>query len=135
MTGKSQYLLAIYIAEHRQSPPVSFGSVADVLDRSAAAVTEMCQRLDDEGLVAHEPYQGVTLTEEGRSTAADLHETYVTLSWFFRDVLDLEDYETEAMEMAGTVSAEVTERLAKTLVPGEDGPPETGCSRTESDSL
>ena len=116
MTGAPQYLLAIYIAEHRQDPPVSFGVVADVLDRSPASVTEMCQRLDEQGLVAHEPYEGVTLTDEGREQAEDLHETYVTLSWFFRDVLELDDYEEEAMAMAGTVSADVTERLATALL-------------------
>ena len=123
MTGAPQYLLAIYIAEHRQDPPVSFGVVADVLDRSPASVTEMCQRLDEQGLVAHEPYEGVTLTDEGREQAVDLHETYVTLSWFFRDVLELDDYEEEAMAMAGTVSADVTERLATALL--SDDPPQS----------
>ena len=123
MTGAPQYLLAIYIAEHRQDPPVSFGVVADVLDRSPASVTEMCQRLDEQGLVAHEPYEGVTLTDEGRERAVDLHETYVTLSWFFRDVLELDDYEEEAMAMAGTVSADVTERLATALL--SDDPPQS----------
>jgi DtxR family Mn-dependent transcriptional regulator len=120
MTGAPQYLLAIYIAEHRQNPPVAFGTVADVLDRSPASVTEMCQRLDEQGLVDHEPYEGVALTDAGRETATDLHETYVTLSWFFRDVLDLDDYESEAMEMAGTVSADVAERLATTLLADDD---------------
>ena len=123
MTGAPQYLLAIYIAKHRQDPPVSFGVVADVLDRSPASVTEMCQRLDEQGLVVHEPYEGVTLTDEGRERAVDLHETYVTLSWFFRDVLELDDYEEEAMAMAGTVSADVTERLATALL--SDDPPQS----------
>lgn len=116
MTGAGQYLLAIYLVEHRHGPPVGFGQVADELDRSPAAVTEMCQRLADQGLVDHEPYEGVTLTEAGRDRAVDLHETYVTLSWFFRDVLELADPEAEAMEIVGTVSAEVTERLAATLL-------------------
>ena len=120
MTGTPQYLLAMYIAEHRQDPPVSFGVVADVLDRSPASVTEMCQRLDEQGLVEHEPYEGVTLTVDGREQAVDLHDTYVTLSWFFRDVLELDNYESEAMEMAGTVSADVTERLATTLLADDE---------------
>ena len=116
MTGASQSPLAIYIADHRQDPPVTFGVVADVFDRSPASVTEMCQRLGEQGLVVHEPYQGVTLTEAGRERAEALHETYVTLSWFLRDVLELDDCETEAVEMAGTVSADVTERLGTTLL-------------------
>ncbi len=39
----------------------------------------------------------------------------MTVSWFFRGVLDLDDYESEAMEMAGLVSPMVAERLAATL--------------------
>lgn len=120
MTGKSAYLLAIYIEENRASPPVSFGRIAELLDRSPATVTEMCQRLDGENLVEHEPYDGVTLTEEGRQVATGHHETYVILSWFFRSVLDLDDYEREAMEMAGTISQDVATRLAATLPYGSD---------------
>lgn len=123
MTGKSEYLLAIYIEQNRASPPVSFGRIAELLDRSPATVTEMCQRLDDENLVDHEPYEGVTLTDEGREAAAAHHETYVILSWFFRSVLDLDEYEREAMEMAGTISQDVASRLAATLPYDDDSHP------------
>jgi DtxR family Mn-dependent transcriptional regulator len=116
MTDEAQYLLAIHIAENRASSPVPFGTIAERLGRSPASVTEMCQRLDERGLVTYRPYEGVTLTDDGRAVAADLHETYVTLSWFFRDVLDLDDHETEAMQMAGTVSSDVTDRLASALL-------------------
>ena len=63
----------------------------------------MLQRLESNGLVTHEPYDGATLTADGRDTAEDLHKTYVTLSQFFREVLDPEDYETEAMELVGNI--------------------------------
>ena len=115
MSTAPEYLLAIYIAQHRDEPPVAPGELGEMLDRSPAAVTEMCQRLAAEGLVSYEPYEGVTLTEPGREEAAELHETYVTVSWFFRGVLDLDDHETEAMELAGLVSPMVAERLAATL--------------------
>ena len=114
-TRTARYLLALYIAEHRASPPISPGRIAETLDRSPAATTEMLQRLAADGLVAREPYEGATLTEAGRERAAELHETYVALSWFFRDVLDLDAYEREAMEMAGLVSPAVAERLAHLL--------------------
>jgi len=115
VTGNARYLLALYIAEHRRSPPVSPGPIADLLDRSPAATTGMFQRLDDAGLVDHEPYEGATLTPAGREAAAELHETYVTLSWFFRDVLELDDPEREALAVAGAVSPTVADRLAATL--------------------
>jgi len=120
MSNRQQYLLAIYIAQHRDGPPVSPGVLADSLDRSPATVTEMCQRLADDGLVSYEAYEGVRLTEAGRERAAELHEAYVTVSWFFRSVLDLDEYESEAMELAGLVSPIVAERLAATLLSDAD---------------
>jgi DtxR family Mn-dependent transcriptional regulator len=124
MNRTPQYLLAIYIAEHRREPPIPSGELAALLDRAPATVTETCQRLADDGLVVHEPYEGVTLTEAGRDRAARLHETYVTVSWFFRSVLDLDDHETEAMELAGLVSPAVARRLAATLpTDGADATP------------
>ncbi|OYR59305.1 metal-dependent transcriptional regulator [Halorubrum halodurans] len=116
MRRAARYLLALYIAEHRSAPPVSSGRVAELVDRSPAAATEMLQRLEDDGLVELEPYRGATLTESGRERASDLHETYVALSWFFRDVLDLDAHEREAMEMAGLLSPDVADRLVTLLV-------------------
>lgn len=116
MSRGEQYLLAVYILGHREEPPVQTNAVADALDRSPATVTEAFQRFEDDGFVEYEPYKGVRLTDEGRDRAAELHETYVTLSWFFRGVLDLEDYEGEAMELASLVSPMFAERLASTLL-------------------
>ncbi|MBX0286898.1 metal-dependent transcriptional regulator [Haloarcula salinisoli] len=115
MTRAPPYLLALYIAGHREPPPVSSGRVAEMLDRSTATTTETFQRLEEDGLVVYEAYEGTTLTERGVERAAELHETYVRLSWFFRSVLDLENYETEAMRLAGNVSPNVAEKLATTL--------------------
>lgn len=120
MTGTSQYLLVLYVAEQRRSAPVPSGVVAEGVGRSPAATTEMLQRLEERGLVTHEPYEGATLTDEGHETAEGLYETYVTLSRFFRDVLDIEDYHEEAMELTGTVSPVVADRLAS-ILPSEDG--------------
>jgi DtxR family Mn-dependent transcriptional regulator len=115
MSRTDQYLLAIYIAGHRAEPPVPPGDIAAMLDRSPSAVTEMCQRLDADGLVEYEAYEGATLTDVGRSRATACHQSYVTLSWFFRSVLELDDYEMEAMRLAGLVSPDVAHRLAATL--------------------
>ena len=116
MTAESEYLLGLFIIEQRSSPPVSSGHLATFLDRSPAATTEMIQRLEAKDLVSSEPYEGATLTPSGREQAESLHETYVTLSWFFRAVLDLDAYEREAMRMAGLVSPLVADRLAETLM-------------------
>jgi Mn-dependent DtxR family transcriptional regulator len=123
MTGASQYLLVLYMAEQHDSDPIAPGDIAAALDRSPAATTEMLQRLEERGLVTHEPYEGATLTDDGRETADDLYETYVILSRFFDDVLGVDDSEREALELAGNISPTVTERLASTLLTDVDSEP------------
>lgn len=115
MSGADLYLLAVYMESRRGEPPVASGVVADRLDKSPPSVTEMLQRLDNQGLVVYEPYKGATLTDAGRERGADLHQSYVTLSWFFRSVLELETHESEAMELAGVIDPSVTERLTTVL--------------------
>jgi DtxR family Mn-dependent transcriptional regulator len=120
MIDRAQYLVALYVAEHRESPPVSPRAVAELLDRTPATAVEVFHDFDEAGLVKYEPYRGVELTEEGATRAEELHETYVTLSWFFRSVLGLDEYEQEAMELTGVLSPDVARRLAG-LLP-YDGP-------------
>ncbi|EMA01699.1 metal-dependent transcriptional regulator [Haloferax denitrificans] len=142
MIGAPQYLLTLYIAEREgdEETPISPGYVADALDRSPPAATERLQNLDAKGLVEYEPYEGATLTAEGRDAATDLYDTYRTLSRFCRDVLGLDDHEDEAMELVGNVSQTVAERLAATLLRDEadrdeaDGSTETG-SQSSPDTL
>jgi len=115
MTGTNRYLLVLYRAERRRDGPIPPTDVADAVGRSPAATTEMLQRLDERGLVRYEPYEGATLTDDGRETAEKLYEAFATLSAFFRDALDIEDHEAEAARVAGTISPSVAERVATTL--------------------
>lgn len=115
MSGPSQYLLGLYIAEHRESAPVSPGVVAEMVEKSPSATIEAFRQFEEDGLLQYEPYDGATLTDAGRRRGEALHDTYVTLSWFFRSILDIDDHEREAMELAGVVSPAVTKRLATTL--------------------
>ena len=41
-------------------------ALADRLGVSAVSATEMVHRLQEHGLVAHQPYRGVALTENGQ---------------------------------------------------------------------
>lgn len=120
MTDAASYLLVVFEAERRGTSPVAPGHVADALGKSPSATTEMLQRLATRGLVRYEPYQGVTLTAEGRETTEELFDTYRTLVRFFRDVLHLDEYQSEARELAGRVSPLVTQRLDETLLAAAD---------------
>jgi Mn-dependent DtxR family transcriptional regulator len=63
-----EYLAEIYRLGDREGQPdgfVSTSALADVLDVSAPAVNRMVIKLRDQGLLQHEPYQGIRLTEAG----------------------------------------------------------------------
>lgn len=128
MNGDAQYLLAVYRAAEDGADPVAPGDVAEAVDRSPAATTEMLQRLDSRGLVSHEPYEGVTLTDEGRAAAESTHRTYVVLSRFLREVLGVDDHETEALRLVGTVSPTVVDRLDETLLDDAPGDADSATS-------
>lgn len=77
------------------------------LDISQASVTNMLQRLDAEGLVAHEKYRGTTLTEEGLRIARAIIDRHETLTRFlelfeidegtiYRDVEGMEHHVSKA---------------------------------------
>jgi DtxR family Mn-dependent transcriptional regulator len=83
----------------------------------------MLQRLDDRGFVANEFYEGTTLTADGRKRAEELHETFVTPSRFFRDVLELDAHEKAAMSLAGTLNPAVADRLDATLLADPESTP------------
>ena len=119
MSNRFQYLLVVYVAAQRRGEPISPGYVAEKLDRSPAATTEMLQRLESEGLLTYEPYEGVTLTAEGRAGGEELSEQYAIFRAFFRDILEVDDPEQEAMELAGSVSSLVTDRLVETVLEGD----------------
>ncbi|WP_339104723.1 metal-dependent transcriptional regulator [Haloterrigena salinisoli] len=133
MTDAPRYLLAIYLAtrEGGETEPIAPGYVASELDRSPSTATETLQRLEERGYLTYEPYEGATLTDRGRETAAELHERYVVLSTFFREVLELPDPDEEAMELVGSVSSVVTERVAETLLEAGTGGDDERLPRVE----
>ena len=57
------YLKAIYDLE-RGAQPATTNEIALRLAISPASVSGMVRRLADQGLITHEPYRGVRLTEE-----------------------------------------------------------------------
>jgi Mn-dependent DtxR family transcriptional regulator len=116
MTETVHYLLVVYVAQHQYPDRVPSGHVAAVTDRAPATTTEALQRLEDRGVVDYEPYDGVTLTPAGEEWAADAYETFVVLSRFFADVLEIENNEREALEAVGPVSPDVSERIASMLL-------------------
>jgi DtxR family Mn-dependent transcriptional regulator len=78
------YAKAIYALSQDRVGPVLNGEVAERLGVTPATATAMLQKLDRLGLVAYEPYRGVTLTAAGERVALEvirhhrLIEAYLT---------------------------------------------------------
>jgi Mn-dependent transcriptional regulator len=111
MTAVTRYLRAIYAISQREGAPVSTGAIAEALEVTPASVSEMLPKLADAGLIDHEKYTGVTLTDPGIAAAGDALETYCIIERFVGDVLNLDDIVDEAQQLDGVIHRGVAERL------------------------
>lgn len=66
------YLKAIYKLLEKGGKSVTTTAIAERMYIKAATVTEMIQKLADKKLIHYEKYQGVTLTEKGKTIAVNI---------------------------------------------------------------
>ena len=111
MNTADQYLKAIYLVQQQTDEPASTGRIADRLDVSPASANEMVGKLEERGLADHEKYKGVSLTDEGIRQARDALETYCIIERFLLQVLEVEQFRTEARQLESVIDETVAERL------------------------
>jgi DtxR family Mn-dependent transcriptional regulator len=82
-----------------------------------ASVTGMVQRLADQGLVTHQPYRGVRLTEPGRRVALEMLRHHRLLETFLERVLGYgwEEVHEEAERLEHVISERFEARIAETM--------------------
>jgi DtxR family Mn-dependent transcriptional regulator len=112
------YLADIYRLSDRGSQDSDFvgtSTLADLLDVSAPAVNRMVTRLKEMGLLEHEPYQGIKLTESGRREALKQLRRHRIAEAFLVNVMEFGWHEVheEANRISGALSEAVTERMAQ----------------------
>lgn len=112
------YLKAIYKLE-RQPPalPASTNALAEELARSAASVTNMVKSLADQGLVRHEPYRGVRLTNRGRRAALRIIRRHRVIETYLIERLGYtwDGVHAEAERLEHAASDELVDRMARAL--------------------
>ncbi len=113
--GQEEYLEQIY----RLAPSgrVQLSGLARALDVSGPSVTEMCRTLADKGLVVYEPRYGVSLTDAGRSQAAQMVRRHRLAERMLTDLVGLpwELAHDEACKYEHVISDQVEHLLAGTL--------------------
>jgi DtxR family Mn-dependent transcriptional regulator len=122
MTGTSEavenYAKAIYSLQHRTGgDPVATNDLADRLEVTAASASGMIKKLADLGLVAHVPYRGVQLTEEGERLALEVLRHHRLLELYLATQLDVpwDRVHEEAEALEHVLSEDLEERIAAKL--------------------
>ncbi|MFC6836212.1 metal-dependent transcriptional regulator [Halomarina ordinaria] len=111
MNTADQYLKAIYLVQEIENGPAATGRVAELLDVSPASANEMIGKLEGRGLADHEKYKGVSLTDDGIVRARDALQNYCIIERFLVEVLDVEEFRTEAKALESVIDETVADRL------------------------
>jgi len=87
------------------------------LDVRPASVTGMIQRLAEQGLVSHEPYRGVRLTDDGRRVALEMLRHHRLLETYLKQVLGYswEEIHEEAERLEHVISERFEARIAEAM--------------------
>lgn len=111
-----EYLEWIYRLSQEQDQ-VSTTDVARSLKVSPASVTGMLKRLAERGLLVHEKYHGITLTEQGRQSALATIRRHGLLERLLVDVLGVPWHlvDEEAGRLEHHITPEVEDRLMQFL--------------------
>ena len=140
------YLKAIYDLE-RDAQPATTNEIAERLAISPASVSGMVRRLAEQGLITHEPYRGVRLTQDGRRAALRTLRRHRILECYLTEVLGYpwDRVHDEAERLEHAASEELIERMADALgdplhdphgapIPSREGVVEETTRRTIADA-
>ncbi|MCV7194859.1 manganese-binding transcriptional regulator MntR [Mycolicibacterium brumae] len=147
LTSAAQdYLKTIWTAQEWSSDKVSTKMLAEKLSVSASTVSEAIRRLADQGLVDHEKYGAVTLTDAGRSVALAMVRRHRLLETFLVNELGYgwDEVHDEAEILEHAVSDQMLDRIDAKLghptrdphgdpIPAVDGQVPTPPARRLSD--
>jgi DtxR family Mn-dependent transcriptional regulator len=100
-----------------EEPLIPISNLADRLGISPVSATEMVHRIVEQGLVEHERYKGVRLTDTGRRRAMKVIRRHRLWERFLTDKLGLpwEDVHDLACRLEHAAGQSVTEALAEFL--------------------
>lgn len=90
------YLEAVYMLVQRDRV-ARMREIAALLGVGKSSATGAIQALADRGLVHYDPYQFITLTQEGETAGRELVRRHVVLKRFLMEVLGVAETEAEAV--------------------------------------
>jgi DtxR family Mn-dependent transcriptional regulator len=141
------YAKAIYSLSRRGSGTVATSALAARLGVSPASASAMAKRLAELGLVSHEPYHGVRLTDSGEKLALEVIRHHRLLELYLAEALGMpwDRVHDEAEVLEHAISEELSELIAAKLgdpthdphgdpIPTRDGHIEEATTRSLAES-
>lgn len=106
------YLETIYLQDI-EGQAAKVKNIADAMGVSKPSVTEALSVLQDRGLVLHQKYGDIELTDKGRHTAEEIYHRHTLLKAFFKNILAMgeEEAEDDACKVEHLISETATERF------------------------
>lgn len=121
-----EYVEIIYEIQKKKKK-VHTNDIASALDINPSSVTEMFYKLTDKGFVFYEKYNGVILTDKGKSIAIMLKKRHETLRHFLELLgVDKEIANNDACRIEHNVNPQTVKKLRKFI---EYAKRENACSR------
>jgi DtxR family Mn-dependent transcriptional regulator len=107
----------VYALETRAGGAASTNDLAARLGVTPASVSGMVRKLTDVGIVEHEPYRGVRLTQEGRRVALEVLRHHRLLELFLEQELGMswDRVHAEAEVLEHVISEELERLIAARL--------------------
>ncbi len=111
------YAKAVYALEGRGGSAVSTNDLAERLGVAPASVSGMVRKLTEVGIVEHEPYHGVRLTDQGRRVALEVLRHHRLLELFLAQELGMgwDRVHAEAEVLEHVLSEELEALIAARL--------------------
>ena len=111
------YLKYIYLLCQAHDGPAKTGEISQHLKVTPSSVTEMLDRLQDDGFLKHQKYKGASLTKKGRDVAIRILRRHCTMEYFLAQALGVPEgkYHDEACEMEHVLSDDTAARLRKLI--------------------
>lgn len=120
------YVELVYIIQSDKEK-VHTNDIASAFNINPASVTEIFQKLSDEGYINYEKYTGVTLTSKGKKIALNIKRKHETLRNFLILLgVDEKIADEDACKIEHNVNKQTMEKLRKFV---QFAKLEEGCSR------
>src|SRR5437588_9928318 len=111
------YAKAVYALQERTGGAVSTNDLAERLGLTPGSVSAMVRKLADLGLVEHERYHGVRLTDSGREVALEVLRHHRLIELFLAEELGMpwDRVHEEAEVLEHVLSEDLEELIAARL--------------------